>query len=154
MKNTLDLIVYDFDGVMTNDYAYIDNKGNEFVQVSRKDGLGVSLIKKLGIKQIIMSSEHNKVVTSRAEKLNIKCIQGIKNKKDTLSKYCVENNFDLEKVGFIGNDLNDLEAMSVVGKSFCPADANKKIKDVANFVMNTNGGNGVIRELYDLICEG
>ena len=100
MKNTLDLIVYDFDGVMTNDYAYIDNKGND-CPGKQKRRFGCFSNKKINIKQIIMSSEHNKVVTSRAEKLNVKCIQGIKNKKDTLSKYCVENNFDLEKVGLL-----------------------------------------------------
>ena len=87
MKN-IKLIVYDFDGVMTNNKVYIDGNGNELVQVNRADGLGVSKIKKLGIEQIIISTEGNSVVTARARKLGIPCLQGIDNKKDSLMDYC------------------------------------------------------------------
>ena len=82
--NELKLIVYDFDGVMTDNKVYIDHSGNEIVQVNRGDGLGISEIKKLGIKQIIISTEKNKVVSARARKLGIDCLQGIDDKKHTL----------------------------------------------------------------------
>ena len=80
---------------MTDNKVYIDQKGREKVQVSRADGLGVSEIKKLGINQIIISTETNLVVSSRAKKLNIYCLQGIKNKKEALKNYCQDNDIEL-----------------------------------------------------------
>ena len=84
MNNKIDIIIYDFDGVMTNNKVYVDQNGNETVQVNRADGLGISEIKKLGIEQIIISTEKNPVVVKRAEKLGISCMQGIENKKAAL----------------------------------------------------------------------
>jgi YrbI family 3-deoxy-D-manno-octulosonate 8-phosphate phosphatase len=82
------IIYYDFDGVMTDNKVYADQNGNEMVQVNRADGLGIAEIKKLGIKQIIISTEKNPVVSARANKLGIPCLQGIENKKDALINYC------------------------------------------------------------------
>lgn len=81
LKQEIKLIVYDFDGVMTDNKVYIDQNGMESVQVNRGDGLGVSEIKKLGIKQIILSTEKNLVVAARAKKLKIDCLHGVNNKK-------------------------------------------------------------------------
>ena len=145
------LLIYDFDGVMTDNKVYVDQNGNEMVQVNRADGLGVSEIKKLGIEQIIISTEKNPVVSARAKKLDIYCIQGIENKKDALKKYCQNNNIELKKVAYIGNDINDLEVMKSAGYSFCPADAHKSIKDISIFTLKSNGGEGVIREIFDFI---
>ena len=145
------LLIYDFDGVMTDNKVYVDQNGNEMVQVNRADGLGVSEIKKLGIEQIIISTEKNPVVSARAKKLDIYCLQGIENKKDALKKYCQNNNIELKKVAYIGNDINDLEVMKSAGYSFCPADAHKSIKDISIFTLKSNGGEGVIREIFDFI---
>ena len=145
------LLIYDFDGVMTDNKVYVDQNGNEMVQVNRADGLGVSEIKKLGIEQIIISTEKNPVVSARAKKMDIYCLQGIENKKDALKKYCQNNNIELKKVAYIGNDINDLEVMKSAGYSFCPADAHKSIKDISIFTLKSNGGEGVIREIFDFI---
>jgi len=145
------LIVYDFDGVMTNNKVYVDQNGKEMVQVSRADGLGVSEIKKLGIEQIIISTEKNPVVVKRAEKLGIGCMQGIENKKAALIDYCQNNDYDLKYVAYVGNDVNDKDAMEIVGYSFCPIDAHGSIKKISNHILDTKGGNGVIRELLDFI---
>ena len=75
--NSIKLLVYDFDGVMTDNKVYIDQHGNEMVQVSRADGLGVSEIQKLGIQQLILSTEMNPVVGARAKKLALYCLQGV-----------------------------------------------------------------------------
>ena len=147
------LIVYDFDGVMTDNKVYIDQNGNEMVQVNRADGLGVSEIKKLGIEQIIISTEKNPVVTTRAKKLGIYCLQGIENKKDVLINFCQKNDYDLEYVAYVGNDINDKEAMGIVGYSFCPVDAYGSIKKISNQVLKTKGGHGITRELLDIIIE-
>ena len=150
---TIKLIVYDFDGVMTDNKVYVDQIGNETVQVNRGDGLGVSEIKKLGIEQIIISTETNPVVSTRAKKLDILCLQGIDNKKATLKDYSRKNNIELQQVAYLGNDINDKEAMEIVGITFCPVDAHASIKTISDHVLKTKGGHGVIRELLDFIIK-
>ena len=153
LNNKIKLIVYDFDGVMTNNKVYIDQNCNEMVQVNRADGLGVAEIKKMEIEQIIMSTETNPVVSARAIKLDIPCLQGLDNKKDALLDYSKKNDIDLKNVDYVGNDINDKDAMEIAGFSFCPADAHETIKEISNHVFKRNGGDGVIRELLDLIKE-
>ena len=153
MKKSIKLLGYDFDGVMTDNKVYVDQKGKEMVQVSRADGLGVSEIKKLGIEQIIISTEKNPVVMKRAIKLNIKCLQGIKNKKVSLISYCKENNLLLENVAFVGNDINDKEVMEIVGTTYCPSDSHKSIKAISDKVLKIKGGDGVVRQILDILKE-
>jgi len=88
VMNSIKLLVYDFDGVMTNNKVFVDQHGNEMVQVNRADGLAILEIKKQGFKQIIFSTEKNPVVTMRAKKLDIPCIQGIENKNAEIVRYC------------------------------------------------------------------
>ena len=153
LKKKIKLIVYDFDGVMTDNKVYIDQNGNEMVQVNRADGLGVAEIKKMEIEQIIMSTEKNPVVSARAIKLDIPCFQGLDNKKDALLDYSKKNDIDLKNVAYVGNDINDKDAMAIAGFSFCPNDAHETIKEISDHVFKRNGGDGVIRELLDLIKE-
>lgn len=138
---------------MTNNKVYVDQNGNETVQVNRADGLGISEIKKMDIEQIIISTETNPVVSARAKKLNIYCLQGIENKKEALKNYCQDNDIELRKVAYVGNDINDKEVMKIVGVTFCPFDAHKSILNISDHVLCTKGGNGVIRELLDLITS-
>jgi YrbI family 3-deoxy-D-manno-octulosonate 8-phosphate phosphatase len=147
----IELIVYDFDGVMTDNKVNVDQYGNESVTVNRGDGLAISEIKKLGIHQIIISTEKNVVVQKRAEKLNIPFIQGVENKKTTLKAFLVENKIDSSKVAFIGNDTNDFEVMEIVGLPISPSDAHDSIKEISKIITKSNGGNGVIREVYEII---
>ncbi len=153
INNNIKLIVYDFDGVMTDNKVYLDQKGNEMVQVHRGDGLGVSEIKKLGIEQVIISTEKNPVVSARASKLAIFCLQGQENKKVALKDYCEKNDIDLKHVIYVGNDINDLEAMDLVGVTFCPVDAHESIKAISDYILETKGGHGVVRELLDFIIK-
>ena len=150
-KNRINLLVYDFDGVMTDNKVFIDQNGREMVKVNRADGLGVSEIKKLGIEQIIISTEKNSVVSARASKLSIPCLQGIENKKDVLMNFCKKNDINLKNVAYVGNDINDKEAMEIVGVTFCPSDAHESIQSIAKYILKTKGGNGVVRELLDFI---
>ena len=147
----IELIVYDFDGVMTNNKAIIDQFGNESVIVNRSDGLAITYFKKDNMPQLILSTEENPIVNKRAEKLKIPCIHGVWNKKEELEKYLKLNNINKDKVIYIGNDLNDFEVMKYVGFSVAPNDAVKDIKDIAGYVTNAKGGDGVVRELWDMI---
>lgn len=149
--NKIKLIIYDFDGVMTNNTAIVDQFGNESVIVNRSDGLAISLIRKFGIKQIIVSTETNIVVQKRAEKLKLFCLNGIENKLSTIRNYLNTSKILPETVLYVGNDLNDLEAMKFVGIRVAPADAYQEIKDIVHYITKAKGGDGVIRELYELI---
>ena len=150
MKN-IKLIIYDFDGVMTNNKVYIDQNGNEMVQVNRSDGLGVEKIKELGIQQIIISTEQNSVVSARAMKLGIPYLQGVDNKKESLLNYCQKIGININQVAYVGNDINDKNAMEVARIKLCPADAHETIKEISDHILKRNGGDGVIREIFDII---
>ncbi len=149
----INLICYDFDGVMTDNKVYIDQDGCEMVQVNRADGLGVAEIKKLGIVQIILSTEKNPVVGQRSKKLGLTCLQGISDKTYALKKFCQKNNISLDEVAYVGNDINDLEAMELSGITFCPADAHKSIKKISDHVLKSKGGQGVVREIFDYLIN-
>lgn len=147
------LLVYDFDGVMTDNKVYLDQMGNEMVQVNRADGLGVSEIRELGIQQMILSTETNPVVAMRANKIGLYCLQGVDNKARELTTYCRNHQIDLIEVAYVGNDINDMEVMKLVGTTFCPADAHTSIKNITQYVLESNGGGGVSREIFEQLTQ-
>lgn len=151
LRKSIKLIVYDFDGVMTDNKVILREDGLESVTVNRSDGLAIGLIKNLPVPQIIITTEKNKVVWARAKKLKIPVLRGIQDKKSELVSYCARQGVSLKHVVYVGNDLNDLEAMKCVGFPICPADACSEVKRISKVVLRAKGGNGVIRELFGLI---
>ena len=147
----INLIVYDFDGVMTGNRVIIFQDGTEAVIVNRSDGLGVERFRSLGIPQLILSTETNPVVKARAAKLHLDVIASCKDKKHALENYCTQKGYDLNRVMYVGNDLNDLEVMRIVGFPIAPADAHPKIKKVAKLTTEAKGGEGVVKELSDYL---
>lgn len=149
--NRIELIVTDFDGVMTDNRVLVDETGKEAVFVSRADGQAIHILHSMGIDLIIMSTETNGVVTRRAEKLNIECIQAVSNKGRCLEEYCSRKNISLQNVAYVGNDVNDYEAMCLAGVKIVPKDAYEVVKKIADYVTETEGGYGVIREIAEKI---
>ena len=147
------LIVYDFDGVMTDNRVLLSENGIESVFLNRSDGLAISKIKQLNIEQIIISTEKNPIVQKRAEKLKIKCFNSVESKMLKLKSFLVENNYDVRNVVFVGNDINDLEVMRFVSQSIACADAHSEILSIADFITEAKGGFGVIREIYDYLIK-
>ncbi|MEK6744577.1 MAG: HAD hydrolase family protein [Nitrospirota bacterium] len=145
------LIVYDFDGVMTDNRVYLREDGLESVVVNRSDGLAVEIIRNMGIQQIILSKEKNKVVVSRANKLGIPVLNGVDNKKEILEIYCLERSIRLSDVIYIGNDINDVGALRSVGYPMCPKDAYPEAIAAAQYILPAIGGSGVVRELLDYL---
>lgn len=145
----IDLIVYDFDGVMTSNRVIVFQDGTEAVIVNRADGLGVDHFRSLGVPQLILSTETNSIVKARAAKLHLEAMDSCKDKKLVLENYCAQNGYVLDKVMYIGNDLNDLEVMKIVGFPIAPADAHPKIKKIAKLITEAKGGDGVIKEVSD-----
>jgi 3-deoxy-D-manno-octulosonate 8-phosphate phosphatase (KDO 8-P phosphatase) len=150
-QGQIDLIVYDFDGVMTDNRVIVFQDGTEAVIVNRADGLGVARLRNLGIPQLILSTETNPVVIARAAKLRLEVIASCKDKKKALENYCAQKGYDLHRVMYIGNDLNDLEVMKIVGFSVAPADAHSNIKKIAKLITEAKGGEGVVKELSDCL---
>jgi len=147
--DNIDAFVFDFDGVLTNNLVHLDQNGKEWVSCSRADGLAFDVIRKLEKPSYIMSTEKNLVVSARAKKLKIQVLQGIMNKVDALSTLSENKGYDLSRVLYVGNDLNDFHVMKICGYSACPADSHEKIKELSNIVLNTPGGQGVVRELLE-----
>lgn len=145
------LFVYDFDGVMTNNRATVNEHGEESVTVNRGDGQGIDLIRSVGIEQLILSTETNQVVKARANKLKLEVAHGIADKRAAMLEILRNKSLDWEQVLYVGNDVNDLEAMKRVGCAIAPADAHPSILGIAHVILASKGGEGVIRELADLL---
>lgn len=149
----ISLIAYDFDGVMTDNKVILREDGLESVVVNRSDGLAIGIIKGLGIMQLIISKEKNKVVVQRAKKLKIPVLHGIDDKKTALEDYCKKYSIHLDAVIYVGNDINDIDVMKAVGYPMCPADAYDEVKAISKYIIPVNGGNGVIRNLLNYIFK-
>ena len=147
----VDALVTDFDGVHTDDGAYVDEDGNEQVRIHRGDGMGISRLVKTGFPVMILSKERNPVVTRRAEKLHIDVTQGVDNKSEVLRSWIDAQGLDATRVAYVGNDINDLEAFEVVGWPIAVADAHPKVLAAARVVLDRPGGRGAVREVCDLI---
>ena len=154
MFQGIQLIIYDFDGVMTDNRALLMDDGREAVFVQRGDGLAVAMIKEMGIPQVILSTETNPIVAARARKLGIPVLRKVADKKGAVEALLKKRGVTREHVIFIGNDLNDEGAMLSVGWPIAPADACPQIKKISRIVLSTPGGYGVVRELLDLLRAG
>jgi len=152
-KETILLIIYDFDGVMTDNRALVFEDGKEAVFVNRSDGLAVKAIQDMGIEQIIVSTEASPVVRARAKKLNIPFMESVGDKKKVVEKYLRKKKLCRQNVIFVGNDLNDKEVMEFVGWPIAPVDARREIKKIAKIILSTKGGFGVVRELLDKLKD-
>ena len=158
MLNSIHTIVFDFDGVFTDNFVYTDSNGIEQVRSSRSDSFGLSNFREfcsnnsLKIEMFILSTEANNVVSHRAQKLGLNCHTGISNKKDFLSNYLANQNLQSHPgLVFLGNDLNDLECLEMAQYSFCPSDAHETVKKVVRHPLNSQGGNGFVREALEFL---
>ena len=149
--DSIDALVFDFDGVLTNNLVYLNQEGVESVACSRADGLAFDVLRKINKPTFILSTEKNSVVTMRAKKLKIQAIQGVSNKVTALLSLIETKCFNIEKVLYVGNDLNDYRVMQLCGYAVCPADSHLKIKQVSTVTLKSNGGDGVVRELLEQV---
>ena len=145
----IDLFVFDFDGVLTDNLVYLDQNGIEAVSCSRADGLAFDVLRKLKKPVYILSTEKNTVVSTRAKKLGVPVLQSIENKEEALRDFVSRQDYQLANILYVGNDLNDYKAMKICGFTACPADSHEKIKQISTIVLTTNGGLGVVRELLE-----
>ncbi|GMR25227.1 MAG: HAD-IIIA family hydrolase [Ignavibacteria bacterium] len=147
------IVVTDNDGVLTDTGVYYSAKGEEFKRFSIRDGMGVERLQKhVGIKTIIITGENSGSVKARAEKLKItEYYLGVKDKLKVLEEIKRKNNITEENIAYIGDDVNDIAMMKLVGLTATPADGTIFTKDFVDFICNSNSGNGAFREFAELL---
>jgi len=149
------LIIFDFDGVVTDNSVLTGEDGKEIVAASRSDSMHIGTLRKKGIETMILSTEPSPVVAARAKKIGVDLIQGIGISekglvmRDVLTKKGVKP----ENVIFVGNDLNDLPCFEIAGWAVAVADAYPEVLRAADYVLSRKGGHGAMRELCEIVLK-
>ena len=147
------LVAFDFDGVFTDNRVWVFEDGREAVCCTRADGLGLRKLEALGVGTVIISSEVNPVVSARARKLAIRCVQGCDDKVGVFENFCREAGVTPGDAAFVGNDINDAACLGAAGVPIVVADAHPDVRRLAVYRTVAPGGRGAVREVCDLIDQ-
>jgi len=148
------IILTDVDGVLTDGGMYYSANGDMIKKFHARDGMAVSLLKKNGIPTIIVTKEKTAIVKKWASKMPIaKLYDGILKKENILEKISKDFKVKPVEMAYIGDDVNDLKLLESVGFSAMPNDGIKQLKKICDYQCKTIGGNGVLREVAELIFE-
>ena len=146
-------VLTDVDGVLTDTGIYYSPDGEMIKRFSIRDGMGVERLRKhVNIETGIITGENSGTVKARAQKLKITQLYlGITDKKSLLEEILKKNHLQPENIAFIGDDVNDLEIMKLVGLTACPGDGMIFIKEISDYVCENKGGYGAFREFAELL---
>lgn len=147
------LLVFDFDGVFTDNMVYVFEDASEAVRCFRSDGLGLSKLKRLPLDMVIISTETNPVVSARARKLGVPCVQGVEDKRAALDELAREKGLMLSEIAFVGNDINDSCCLEAVHLAIVVQDAHTDVLPLAHYQTRAPGGHGAVREVCDLFAR-
>ena len=148
------LFATDVDGVLTDAGMYYSESGDEWKKFNTRDGMGIKLLQKAGLMTAIVTQESTKLVTRRGQKLTIPEVhQGVYDKLALLRDLAGRYGWTMQQVAYIGDDVNDLEALKAVGLSAAPADAVPSVLAVVRYRCRKKGGEGAVREVADLILS-
>jgi N-acylneuraminate cytidylyltransferase len=146
------MFLTDCDGCLTDGGMYYSEKGDELKKFNTRDGMGFSMLKQKGIITGIITSEDVDLNKRRAEKMEVdELVQGCKDKRHEVLDLCSKYGIGIENVAYIGDDINDLGVIKMVGLSCCPSDAMPGVRATVRYVAKAKGGEGVIREVADMI---
>ncbi|MCC3766545.1 acylneuraminate cytidylyltransferase [Streptomyces sp. UNOC14_S4] len=146
-RGDVDAVVMDFDGTQTDDRVLIDADGRELVAVHRGDGLGIAALRRAGLTLLTLSTETNPVVAARGRKLGVPVLHGVDRKDQALKQWCDDHDIALDRVLYVGNDVNDLPCFGLVGWPVAVASAHDAVRGAARAVTTAPGGNGALREI-------
>jgi 3-deoxy-D-manno-octulosonate 8-phosphate phosphatase (KDO 8-P phosphatase) len=147
-------IALDVDGVLTDGGVWWGPNSEEWKRFHFADIMGLSLARKSGIVIALISGENSPLVDRLAEKLGITDVhKGCQDKASALRAFSERHALPLQEICFVGDDVNDLAALAIVGLSACPADARPSIKANCQVVAKLGGGNGAVREVIDMLLE-
>ena len=148
------LLALDVDGVLTDGGLYIGGEGEACKRFNVQDGLGISCAIRNNLIVAIITGRQSEIVCRRAAEVGITEIyQGVKNKKEMLKELAVKHSLQLTEVAYMGDDLNDLSALSIAGLSCAPASAVQEVKERVHFIAAKNGGEGAVREVVETILK-
>ena len=148
------IIVTDVDGVLTDGGIFYSKTGEIMKKFHTRDGMAIELLRNNNIKTIFMSRENSQIVKQRAKKIKPSLtFFGILNKEKLLGKICKKFQVTKNEVAYVGDDVNDLKIMQLVGFSATPNDGIEDVKKIAHYVCKRKGGEGVLREVVDLILN-
>ncbi|MDR0704064.1 MAG: acylneuraminate cytidylyltransferase [Planctomycetaceae bacterium] len=151
-QNQIKLFVMDVDGVLTDGGMYYSESGEELKKFNTRDAMGLEMLRNQGIKTAIITGENTNSVKNRAKKIKVDYVfQGVTDKAKILEKLCNDTGISLTETAYIGDDVNDLSAIKIVGLSACPANAVDEVKDKVDLVLNKNGGDGAVRDWCERI---
>ncbi len=152
MLKHIRLVATDVDGVLTDAGMYYAESGEELKKFNTRDGMGIKLLQRAGLITAIVTQERTKLVARRGEKLAIPEVhQGVMNKLQLISEMAARHGLTLGQVAYIGDDVNDLEALKAVGFSATPADGMPQVVDAVHYICRKKGGEGAVREIADMI---
>ena len=144
------LLAMDVDGVLTDGSMYYSENGDELKKFNTRDGMGIQLLRENGIKIAIITKENTKLVERRSNKLKVDDLfQGSDNKLFALEELKNKYNLDYSEIAYVGDDINDIPVLEKVGLSICPNDAITDVKRICDYITEKNGGDGVVREIYE-----
>lgn len=144
-------VVFDFDGVFTDNRVWTNEHGEESVACWRGDAHGLRRLEEVGVEHLILSTEVNAAVGARARKIRAACIQGVDDKPPVLREEVARRGLELEETAYLGNDVNDAGCLEIVGLPVVPADAWPEVVPLAELVLTRPGGYGCVRELCDAV---
>lgn len=144
-------IVFDFDGVFTDNKVHLSSDGQEGIVCDRSDGMGISRLRAAGIPMLVLSTEMNPILSHRCRKLELPFFHALEDKAKALSTWIREQGLNAASTIYVGNDINDLGCMRAVGWPVAVADAHPAALSAARITLKNPGGRGAIRELSDLI---
>ncbi|MGN0414941.1 MAG: KdsC family phosphatase [Agathobacter sp.] len=153
-------LIMDVDGTLTDGKIYMGSDGEAFKAFDVKDGCGIKDILPLyGIKPVIITARESKMLEKRCKELSIEMLfQGERDKIGRLNFILEKTNSRLGDCAYIGDDILDIQCIIPIkeagGKIGCPADAVKKVKDIADFISTKNGGDGAVREFIEWLVDG
>ena len=148
------LFATDVDGVLTDAGMYYAESGNEWKKFNTRDGMGIKLLQRAGLITAIVTQERTKLVARRAEKLAIPELhQGVMDKLSCVREMAERHGLTLSQVAYIGDDVNDLDALRAVGFSATPADGMPEVATVVDYICQKKGGEGAVREIIEMILQ-
>jgi len=149
------LLLLDVDGVLTDGRIVYDNHGNELKSFDVKDGHGLKLVQRAGLRVGIITGRQSDLVVKRAAELGIEILyQGVLRKLEPYLEILESTGFSDEQVAYVGDDLIDLPLLRRVGFSATVADAHPDVLPHVDFVSQGEGGRGAVREICDLLLKG
>jgi len=148
------LLLMDCDGVLTDGRIWVFENGEEQKGFHTRDGLGIDLWHRAGLKSGIISGRNSSAVESRARSLGMSFIrQGCEDKRNAFAETLAEAKVTHAEVAYIGDDLNDIPLMMQSGFGIAVADAAFETREHAHYVTKATGGFGAVREAIELILK-